>query len=138
MTVPRVTALCLGLSLLATSRADACRCREPAVGAAHRRAELVVMAKVLEVKPRASDPQGQEAKVQVLDAWKKDTAQTITVTTGTDCAYPLTVGDRHLLFLTSAGDGLTTGRCMGNLPAARAQRAVTWLSHHGKRGVVGP
>jgi hypothetical protein len=128
----RVTAfLLLAVISLEPSSAAACRCHEPSVAAAYARAALVVMAETLEVRSRP-DTQGDELKVRVLQAWKADAPATLEVVTGTDCAYSVRRGEKHLLFLVRAGEAFTTGRCMGNTPSNRSRAPLAWLRRHGK------
>ena len=129
----------IGIALSLTASASvawACRCREPPTRTAYRTASLVVEGTVLEVKPRP-DIDGAEISFEVAGAWKGDAPAVVSFTTGTDCAYPVKSGERHLLFLTRtpAGD-LTTGRCRGSggLPAQAAARR--WLQRNGRKGRV--
>ena len=127
--------LLLAVISLEPSSAAACRCHEPSVAAAYSRAAMVVLAEALEVRPRP-DLQGDELKVRVLQAWKTDAPAILEVVTGTDCAYSVRPGEKHLLFLVRAGDAFTTGRCMGNTPSNRSQARLAWLRRHGKPGAT--
>jgi hypothetical protein len=89
------------------------------------------MAETLEVRPRP-DLQGDELKVRVLQAWKADAPAILEVVTGTDCAYSVRPGEKHLLFLVRAGEAFTTGKCMGNTQGKRSQAPLAWLRRHGK------
>jgi hypothetical protein len=126
-----VTVLIGALAATYPSFAAACRCREPSTAVAYSRAALVVMAEALEVRARP-EIQGDQLKVRVLQAWKSESPEILEVVTGTDCAYSVRTGEKHLLFLVRAGDGFTTGRCMGNVPAARSEGPLSWLHRHGK------
>jgi hypothetical protein len=126
------------LALGASYRAYACRCVEPSVKSAHRRASMIVLGEALEVVPRP-DIQGQEVKVRVLESWKSDSVEIVTIVTGTTCSYPLKTGEKHLLFLIFSEPGhLTTGRCMGDLPLEKAKQSLAWLGKHARRGTVRP
>ena len=128
----RVSAfLLLAVISLEPSFAAACRCHEPSIAAAYSRAAMVVMAETLEVRPRP-DLQGEELKVRVLQTWKADAPAILEVVTGTDCAYSVRPGEKHLLFLVRAGEAFTTGKGMGNTPGNRSQAPLAWLRRHGK------
>lgn len=131
-TLPRwISFLVFSLAAAYPSFAEACRCREPSTAAAYSRAALVVLAEALEVRARP-EVQGAQLKVRVLQAWKSESPEILEVVTGTDCAYSVRAGEKHLLFLLRVGDGFTTGRCMGNVPAARSEGPLSWLRRHGK------
>jgi hypothetical protein len=134
MTVIHVRAsalLVLAVVSLDPRPAAACRCREPSVAAAYSRAAMVVVAEVLDVRPR-TEIQGDDVKFRVLQAWKADSPAILDVVTATDCAYSVRPGERHLLFLVRAGEAFTTGKCMGNTPSNRSQAPLAWLRRHGK------
>lgn len=122
---------------LAPARALACRCREPGVATAYRRAASVVLAEAIEVRERP-DIQGQEARLRVVGAWKTDAPAVVTVVTGTTCAYLFKPGEKHLVFLVSQQGSLGTGKCMGDLPEGKAKAALAWLARHGKAGAIAP
>ena len=103
----------------------------PSVAAAYSRAAMVVVAEVLEVRPRA-EIQGEDLKFRVLQAWKADAPAILDVVTATDCAYSVRPGEKHLLFLLRAGEAFTTGKCMGDTPSNRSQASLAWLRRHGK------
>ena len=113
------------------NEASACRCREPMVGTAYRRAALVVLAETVAVRSRP-EIQGQTVIVRVHNAWKEDSPEELTIVTGSDCAYMMKLGEKHLLFLSPAeGDSFTTGKCMGDRAAGDAKSSLSWLRRHG-------
>ena len=81
---------------------------------------------------------GEQLRVRVLQAWKSNSAEIVNVVTGTDCTYSIHTGEKHLLFLIRAGDGFTTGRCMGDVPISRSNGPLSWLRRHGKTAVTVP
>jgi hypothetical protein len=133
--LPAIVAVLLGL-VVAPLPALACRCREPPIGSAYRRASVVVLAEAIEVRG-LPEIQGQEVKLRVIQTWKADARAIVTIVTGSDCAYSINRGETYLLFLVSAPPGgLTTGKCMGDVPEGMAKVSLAWLSRHGKRGVI--
>jgi hypothetical protein len=125
----------------AQTSAEACRCREPATTkAAYSLAALVVEGEVIDLSPRP-EIDGFLVRLKVTNAWKQDTPEQISFTTGSDCRFAVEHGKPYLLFFvkTPAGD-LTTGRCMGNGPTAAKQKALAWLKKGARSGkvVVGP
>jgi hypothetical protein len=129
--------LVVAVAGLYPSLAGACRCREPSTAAAYSRAALVVIAEALEVRPRP-EIHGDQLRLRVLEAWKSESPEILDVVTGTDCAYAVHAGEKHLLFLVRAEDGFTTGRCMGDVPISRSNGPLSWLRRHGKPALTVP
>ncbi len=114
----------------------ACRCREPQTGTAYRRAAMIVLAEAIDVRARPGI-QGQELKLRVLSVWKSDSPEILTVVTGSDCAYAVKQGEKHLLFLIPSENGaFSTGKCMGDAPVGAARRSLSWFARHAKVGSV--
>jgi hypothetical protein len=124
------------LALLLPPGAMACRCKEPAeISGPYARAAAVVLAKVSNV---AANPKidGFTVILQVSEVWKDSIQQMIRVETGTDCRFPFVEGREYLVVLLKVQSGYTTGRCLGNRPAAEARAAIQWLNSKGVRGKV--
>ena len=120
----------------APSAAQACRCVEPTIKQAYRRADLVVVA-TIDAVDRSGDT--MKARATVSDAWKAPAPTTITFLSGENCVYDVEVGQKHLLFLYT-GDGGVYGtvRCRGSRPLAKAKESIAWLKRHGKPGDIAP
>ncbi len=113
----------------------ACRCVEPTSTAkAYRSADIVVQATVQSVDGVGDAPGGARARLRVGQAWKADVAAEVDVQTSTTCAFDFKAGQEYLLYLRRehAAAPLTTRICMGNLPAAQADRALQWLRRNGR------
>ncbi len=118
------------LLLSLTGNAVACRCTEPPVWTAYKGAEAVVMAKVISTSP-GNTPTATLIKAEIIESWKQSVSGVVNITTDTDCAYAVKVGNEYLLFLVEDGAGnYSTGECMGNHAKATSARAVTWLRRH--------
>jgi hypothetical protein len=110
--------------------ASACRCVEPRAPAAYAHAEAVATVRVSRV---VALPDGVvEADADVLKSWKAGLPRSIHLVTG-DCAYPMSAGETHLLYLSRGRtDGeWATYRCRGNLPEPNAAERLRWLGRHG-------
>jgi hypothetical protein len=115
--------------------AFACRCAEPSLAAAYRRAGAVALVKVIEVKPGSGETM-VNTLVAASEAWKSDVPSRFTVVSGEDCIYPMNPGEQHLLFLTRTGEILSTYRCRGSRPADQAKPALEWMKRHAKPAQV--
>jgi hypothetical protein len=121
--------------VLVPGTVHACRCVEPAIGQAYRRADLVVVATIDKVG--SSEGNVMKATATVSDAWKTSAPATITFISGEDCLYEVKAGQKHLLFLyRDPGGTLGTIRCRGNRPLSNAKEDLSWLKRHGKRSSV--
>jgi hypothetical protein len=126
----------LAAALWLPAPAAACRCKEPAqISGPYSRALAVVRAKVSMVTPNPKID-GFTVILQVSEVWKTSLPQMITVETGTDCRYPFEEGKEYLVVVLKVPSGYTTGRCLGNRPAAEAKRAIEWLNAKGVKGQV--
>jgi hypothetical protein len=126
--------LCLaGLLLVAPSPAFACRCAGPiSPQTAYRRADTVVVAKVIRVTP---DPVNKSvrATVRVSQAWKEEVPAELTVATDSTCAYGFAPGEEDLLYLSrTSWGGYGTTRCNGTQSLAKAGKAIRWLNRYGR------
>jgi hypothetical protein len=131
-----LVSLVMTVGIFAPAGAQACRCIEPTVKAAYRRADLVVVATIDEV-----DRSGETVKVRatVSDAWKVSAPAQITFLSGETCAYDVGVGQKHLLFLYNGEGGVYgTVRCRGSRSLASARKSIAWLRRFGKSASVGP
>lgn len=128
----------LGVALLVSSTADACRCVEPkSAAAAYKHAQAVVVGRVVTVTPQKDDVDGADVSFKVTQAWKKDVPLTIHITTGTTCAFSFTPDGSYLLFLQhGSGANFTTARCMGNRDTASASAFLQWLEKNGQTSRV--
>jgi len=110
----------------------ACRC--PAhlpFSKAYGRAQSVVTGKVSAVAPN-SDGNGSTATVTVSHSWKAQAPETISVSTSTTCAFNFVQGEEYLLYLYRTPEGsYYTSKCVGDLPIAKAESALSWLKIHG-------
>lgn len=128
--------LCVVVVALQPQHALACRCREPAIATAYRRADAVVQALVVKVVPTPQPP-GSTAILAVSKTWRRDLPDEIAVSTVTDCAYEWREGREYVLFLVRDSTGvLSTGRCLGNRPVEDAGDMLTWLQGKGEPGEV--
>ena len=122
--------------LFSPSPAAACRCKEPNTSGAYKRADIVAIARVLEIVPNAH-LDGVTATLSVLRSWKGAVPVRITADSGTSCRYPFRVGEEFLLFILRDAQGsFSTARCRGNKPAAEAGPSVRWLERHGTAATV--
>jgi hypothetical protein len=129
---PRIASFRL-LSLLAIGLypnvAAACRCVEPTVRQAYRRADLVVVATVEGVERTKDDV--LKATVSIKRGWKTAPPSRLTFVSGEDCSYEVKVGEQHLLFLYKASDGTYgTIRCRGSKAIPAAGNSLAWLNRH--------
>jgi hypothetical protein len=115
------------------SNAFACRCVEPSVRMAYKRADVVVIAKVLKITS-GPEPNAITAVLSVSQAWKRDIPTQITLVSGEDCVYMLGKDQEHVLYLTKdkAENLYGTVRCRGNKLVFKAQQALEWLRRYGK------
>jgi hypothetical protein len=125
----------LPLALLAFAPAAAFACRCPAhrsLSDAYRRAASVITGKVTALQKNA-DGNGSTATLTVSQSWKAQAPQIISVSTSTTCAFNFVEGEEYLLYLyrTEKG-GYYTSKCVGDLPLAKAETALSWLKLHGK------
>lgn len=122
-------------ALLVQGTAHGCRCVEPTIQQAYRRADLVVAVTIDEVGSSGND--AVRARATVREAWKSLAPASITFVSGEDCIYDVKVPQKHLLFLYRGDDGtFGTIRCRGNLPFANAKSSLAWLKRHGKRAPI--
>lgn len=106
LTISLAAALAPGVAL-------ACRCREPALAAAYRSADAVVLGKVLSA--RDPDPSRTIYSIQVRRSWKLRSPAQVQVESGTTCRIQAPLGADYLLFLKrDASGGFFTTRCMGD------------------------
>jgi hypothetical protein len=114
------------------SHAEACRCREPTIQQAYRRAELIVYGTVVDVTSRAGADR-LHVTLEVGKVWKGSADPTIAVTSGSNCRFEPARGRAALLYLVRSATGeWTTGRCMGNSVGEAASARVPWLDQHAK------
>jgi hypothetical protein len=129
----RALLLLIALLVYAPEAVFACRCpAHRSFSDAYARAESVVTGKVSALQKNA-DGNGSTATVIVSQSWKAQAPQTISVSTSTTCAFNFVQGEEYLLYLyrTSQG-GYYTSKCVGDLPLAKAEPALSWLKRHGK------
>ena len=136
----------LGFVLLLPGAAEACRCRPPSFQVAYKRAQAVVVARVVSIENRANNV--QVAVLSVSQAWKRDLPARLTVIAGGQvCGFSLEENREYVLYLfVNSNQDYATSNCVGNkfidhpkLPppdAAAAKEAVAWLQKHGKSGKV--
>lgn len=110
----------------------ACRCpTHLPFSKAYERAQSVVTGKVSAVATNP-DGNGSTATVTVSHAWKAQVSQTISVSTSTTCAFNFVQGEEYLLYLYRTPEGgYYTSKCVGDLPIAKAEPALSWLKIHG-------
>ena len=133
--LPAKFLLCPLLILGGTVAVFPCKCVPGSLRTYYRRADAVVVAKVVSV---ATDKdQNVTAKLEVLESWKRNSADNIDVITGSSCAYDFQVNEKHVLYLRNAPSGnFSTMRCQGNLAWRKSQSARTWLNRYGKKSKV--
>jgi hypothetical protein len=92
-----------------------------------------------------SDGNGSTATFTVTHSWKAEVPQTISVSTSTTCAFNFVQGEEYLLYLYRTPEGgYYTSKCVGDLPMAKAEAALSWLKVHGSAlpdpvaDIVGP
>jgi len=126
--------LALFVVLTAAIAAFPCRCVPASLKTYYGRADAVVTAKVISVSTSAEGDQLTTAKLEVIDAWKKDLPRQIEVVTGSSCIYSFQAGEEHLLYLQNTPSGkFSTMRCQGNLPLDKAQKSLNWLKKNAKK-----
>jgi hypothetical protein len=128
----------LAFVLFGPSRpARACACKEPAVGRAYARADLVIVASIEHVGRNSNSE--LVATAQVREAWKSPVPVTFAFESeATDCEYEVREKETHLLFLHRGESGAYwTTLCQGNLMIDRASRSLAWLKRHALRAAVG-
>jgi hypothetical protein len=123
---PWISVAAILLASLPTTAA-ACRCVEPGVKQAYANASGVILGRILSAKT-TSDGSATEYSVAIGESWKLAPDSPATILTGSTCAFEAEIGAAYLLFLSKGQSGnLETARCMGNLPAARAGKALRYL-----------
>ena len=125
-------------ALFMSGSSFACRCVEPGPPAGnYKRAAAVFVGTVVSVQEGAE--QRVTATFRVSKAWKKHLGAEVDVSTeaGT-CAATMTPGVTYLLYARElpAHAGLTTERCMGNLPIDGAEKPLDWLKRNAKPTVI--
>ena len=136
--IDRAKALVLTAALLMSGSSFACRCVEPGPPAGnYRRASAVFVGNVVSVKEGAE--QRLTATFRVSQSWKKHLGAEVDVSTEAGaCAATMTPGVTYLLYARElpAHAGLTTERCMGNLPIDGAEKPLHWLKRNAKPTVT--
>ncbi len=91
-----------------------------------RAADAVVVADVTAFDDR--DPAARAYRMHVRRSWKTRLSGPILIRTeATTCRAELTAGRSYLIYLKRAGRSYWTDGCAGNLPVARAARAMAVL-----------
>lgn len=123
------TTLVVGLLLAGLVQpALACRCTDPSVKAAYKRADAVARVHIL-ADMTETDVQVFSTKAHVIKSWKMALPDDITVVTGDDCAYRMTAGEDYILFLSSGGIATyATYQCRGNRKVSDAKHVLKWLN----------
>jgi hypothetical protein len=123
----------IALLVFAPDAALACRCpAHLSFSQAYERAQSVVVGKVSALQTN-TDGNGSTATVTVSQSWKAQAAPTISVSTSTTCAFNFVQGEEFLLYLFRTPEGgYYTSKCVGDLPLAKAEPALSWLKGHGK------
>jgi hypothetical protein len=119
-------------ALLSVESAFACRCRPPDVWRAYAQVQAVASVRI---KTVTAAPSGgvEQAEADVIEAWKSDLPDSITIFGALICEYPLQEGGDFVLYLNRNDKGnWTTGNCLGNSQTKDAGARIKWLRRHGK------
>jgi len=129
-------AIGLALIMILPSAALPCRCKEPSMQVAYKRADTVVVAKVISI---TTDPNTRMTVVlSVSQVWKRDSPEQVTITTGPPCGYNLEKDSEYLLYLLRAPNGIYTDICARNRKLEQAKEPIHWLQRYGKSAKITP
>src|SRR4051812_42233515 len=93
--------------------AVACRCTEPSLGSAYKRADSIAQVRIEKVFPPSSDGT-MTVQGEVVSTWKASLPTRIEIVTGDDCLYPLKAGETYILYLSKGAGSWGTYKCRGN------------------------
>jgi hypothetical protein len=120
--------------LTAAVAAFPCTCVSASLKTYYKRADAVVVAKVISVSNLTEGEVSITAKLEIIDAWKKMLPKQIEVISGSSCMYNFQVGEKHLLYLQKAeANRFSTIQCQGNLPFDKSRNSLNWLKRYGKK-----
>ncbi|MGI8743138.1 MAG: hypothetical protein ACR2NN_11330 [Bryobacteraceae bacterium] len=107
-----------------------CRCTEPSLPSAYKRADSVAQVRIDKVSPSSSDGT-VTAQGEIVTAWKTSLPPHVEIVTGEDCAYPLKAQGTYILYLSKGDTAWGTYKCRGNRALGEADRTVRWLKRYG-------
>jgi hypothetical protein len=113
-----------------------CKCVKSTLKNNYKKADAVVVSKVLNIYEQAENVIQVELEIQ--NAWKSNLPRTLTIIIEKDsCEYQLKKGEKHLLYLELLGSGkFTTNNCRGNLSENKSARAKKWLRSYAKKSII--
>lgn len=110
----------------------ACRCAPPSVRTAYKRAEAIVVARVLQIS--GDTPGKQNVKLSISQTWKKTVPTDLTIDNSSVCPLNIEEGRNYLLFITRDQNGtLYVDRCSRNQLIEQADDSLQWLQQHASR-----
>ncbi len=135
----------LAIVLLVPSVTYACRCKMPSTSWAYKKAEMVLVVKVVRVEKLANEMQSVE--VSVSDAWKQNASTSLKILAGGEvCGYFFEEGRDYIVYLKKNENGeWATVNCVGNkvindanfpLFTELARQDKIWLKKNGKKGSI--
>ena len=118
--------------LLSAQSAFACRCIDPNARNAYLNAVSVAYVRIKTITAAKADSVAR-AEADILEEWKSDLPDSITIFASSVCEYPLQDGGKYLLYLSLNEKGnWTTAICSGNLQKINADARIKWLRRNGK------
>ncbi len=107
-----------------------CRCIEPSLQGAYKRADSVAQVRIDKVSAPSSDGT-VTAQGEILKTWKANLPSHVEIITGEDCAYPLKAQETYILYLSKGNASWGTYRCRGNRRMEKAADTIRWLNRYG-------
>jgi hypothetical protein len=107
-----------------------CRCIEPSLQSAYKRADSIAQVRIDKVSAPTSDGT-VTAQGEVLTTWKVSLPLHIEIVTGEDCAYPLKAQKIYILYLSKGDTSWGTYKCRGNRSLREAGQTLRWLNRYG-------
>lgn len=128
----KLVALALPILAFATYLQPAlgCRCIEPSLQSAYKRADSIAQVRIDKVSVPSSDGT-VIAQGETVTTWKTSLPSHVEIVTGEDCAYPLKAQETYILYLSKGETSWGTYKCRGNRSLREAGRTVRWLKRYG-------
>jgi hypothetical protein len=128
----KLVALVLPILAFATCLQPAlgCRCIEPSLQNAYKRADSIAQVRIDKVSVPSSDGT-VIAQGEIVTTWKMSLPSRVEIVTGEDCAYPLKAQETYILYLSKGETSWGTYKCRGNRSLGEAGRTVRWLKRYG-------